>query len=124
MTSTHGAAIRSVPTAADPTAAEASAQFFRDQVAEEVRALMARRRIRGRAAAKTLGVSHTYVHRRLNGETPFDTMDLARFAELLDVPLEQLLRGPVAAFDAAPAATLSAQPVTAGDGEAYGINRK
>ena len=56
-----------------------------EQVAEEARALLARRRISGRKAAQTLGWSEFYMSRRLSGKTPFDVNDLAALADLLGV---------------------------------------
>lgn len=64
---------------------------LREQVAEEVRVLLARRRTSATALAKTLGVSQTYVWRRLTGETAFDLDDLERIANALGVTVLDLL---------------------------------
>ena len=56
-------------------------------VAAEIRAEFARRRISGRQAAKQLGWTGPYLSRRLTGAVPFDVNDLAAIAELLDVPV-------------------------------------
>ena len=56
-------------------------------VAGEVRASLARQRVSGRAAARTLGWTSDYIHRRLDGRTPFDANDLVALAALLDVPV-------------------------------------
>ena len=61
------------------------------RVAEEVRALMARRRISQEVAAQAIGRSQSYMSRRAKGEMPFDVTDLERLAKLLDVPVTQLL---------------------------------
>ena len=60
-------------------------------VAEEVRVLLARRRMSIVALAKAIGKSHTYVWRRLNGETAFDLDDLERIASTLGVTVLDLL---------------------------------
>lgn len=66
---------------------------FREQVAAEVRSQLARRRVSGRALAAALGESPTWVSRRLNGQVPFDTDDLERVAEALDITPMELLGG-------------------------------
>lgn len=60
-------------------------------VAGEVRAEMARARISGVALAGHLGKSHAYVSRRLTGVVPFNVAELQKIAEILGVPVEQLL---------------------------------
>lgn len=60
-------------------------------VAEEVRVLLARRRMSAAALARKLGVSQTYIWRRLEGQTAFDLTDLERIAEILDVEVTELL---------------------------------
>ncbi|WP_301177252.1 helix-turn-helix domain-containing protein [Actinomadura geliboluensis] len=64
-----------------------------EQVAEEVRALLARRRMSGRAAARQLGWTSDYMHRRLDGRTAFDVNDVTAIARLLDVPISALFAG-------------------------------
>lgn len=59
----------------------------REQVAEEVRALLARRRLSARAAARLLGWTPNYLSRRMTGVAPFDVDDLAALAKLLSVPV-------------------------------------
>lgn len=63
---------------------------LRSQVAEEVRALMGRRRISGVKLAKALGRSQPYVWRRLSGETAFDVDDLQALARILNVSVVDL----------------------------------
>ncbi|WP_344409238.1 helix-turn-helix transcriptional regulator, partial [Actinomadura nitritigenes] len=62
-----------------------------EAVAEEARALLARRRISGRAAARGLGWKTDYMWRRLDGRTPFDVNDLVALARLLGVPVTTLI---------------------------------
>lgn len=65
-----------------------------DLVAEEIRALMGRRRISGAELARRLGVSQMWVSYRLNGKQAIDLNDLARIARVLRVePSDLLPRG-------------------------------
>lgn len=64
---------------------------FREAVAEEIRAALARRRMSASALARKLGKSQTYVWRRLSGETAFDTDDLEAIAAALSVTVVDLL---------------------------------
>jgi len=61
------------------------------RVAEEIRALMARKRITGAALARMLDVSQMWVSYRLNGRQPIDLNDLARIADALGVGVVDLL---------------------------------
>lgn len=68
-------------------------RHLREQVAEEVRALLARRQMNGAKLAAAIGRSEMYVSRRLRAETAFDLDDLQRIAEVLGVaPLDLLPR--------------------------------
>lgn len=69
----------------------AAAVAFREAVAAEVRAAVGRRNTNSTALARRLGVSQTYVWRRLKGEVAFDTDDLHRIAGLLGVAVSDLL---------------------------------
>ena len=62
-----------------------------EQVAEEIRALLARRRISGRELARRMGASHSWVNFRLTGAQPMTLDDLQRFAEFLNVEVTDLL---------------------------------
>lgn len=62
-----------------------------DLVAEEIRAMMARRRISGRQLAQKLGVSPSWVSYRLTGAQPIDLNDLQQIAQALDVIVLRLL---------------------------------
>jgi transcriptional regulator with XRE-family HTH domain len=64
---------------------------LRADVAEEVRALLGRRRMSDIALARKIDRSHTYLYRRLSGETAFDVDDLDRIAEALGVNVVDLL---------------------------------
>jgi transcriptional regulator with XRE-family HTH domain len=64
---------------------------LRADVAEEVRALLGRRRMSSVALARGIGKSHTYVWRRLSGETAFDLDDIEAIARILSVRLVELL---------------------------------
>jgi transcriptional regulator with XRE-family HTH domain len=65
------------------------------QVAEEIRALLARRRISGRQLANQLGVSPTWVSNRLTGAQTIDLNDLESMARILGVDVPDLLPRPV-----------------------------
>lgn len=67
---------------------------LRELVAEEIRALLARRRMNGVQLALRIGRSQSYVSRRLTGETAFDTDDLERIAEVLGVNIIDLMPRP------------------------------
>lgn len=69
---------------------ESDSGGLRAQVAEEVRVLLARRRISGVQLARRLGMSQGYLSRRLNGVQPFDMDDLEKIANGLDVPVSIL----------------------------------
>lgn len=62
-----------------------------ERVAEEIRALIARRRKSGRQLAAELGVSQTWMSTRLNGATPIDLNDLEKIATILNVEVSDLL---------------------------------
>jgi len=61
------------------------------RIAEEIRVLLVRRRWNPTRLSRELGVSQTYVWRRLSGETAFDVDDLERIAEVLQVDVLALL---------------------------------
>lgn len=63
---------------------------LRTGIAEEIRALLGRRAISKIDLSRRIGKSHTYVWRRLTGETAFDTDDLERIAQVLGVPVVDL----------------------------------
>lgn len=59
-------------------------------VAGEIRAELARARITQSALAEQLGVSRTWVSRRLSGEVPLSVGDVAAIAERLGVSFTTL----------------------------------
>lgn len=64
-----------------------------DRVAEEIRALLARRRITGRELARRLNISPNWVSLRLSGAQEIGVNDLARIAEALAVQPTDLFPG-------------------------------
>lgn len=70
----------------------ATAPRLSDRVAEELRALLARRQTTPTALAKLVGVSQTYIWRRLSGEVAFDLDDLDKIAAVLEIETADLLR--------------------------------
>jgi len=69
-----------------------TASTLSERVAEEIRVALTRRRMSAAALARQLGVSQTYVWRRLEGQTAFDLDDLEKIAGILEVPVVELLR--------------------------------
>lgn len=61
------------------------------RVAEEIRALLARRRMSGRELARVLDVSPSWVSYRLTGTQPIDVNDLQKIARVLGVRIVDLL---------------------------------
>jgi transcriptional regulator with XRE-family HTH domain len=60
---------------------------LRDRVAEEVRALMGRRKTTGAQLARAIGVPQASLQRRLSGKYPFDVDLLADIAAYFGVPV-------------------------------------
>ena len=65
-----------------------------ESVAEEVRAVMARRRMSGQKLARLIGKSQAYLGRRLSGEVAFNVSDLEQLAGALEVPVAHFLPEP------------------------------
>jgi transcriptional regulator with XRE-family HTH domain len=61
------------------------------QVAEEIRAMLARRRVSGRELARRLAVSSPWVSNRLTGHQEIGLNELERIAAALDVEVAELL---------------------------------
>jgi transcriptional regulator with XRE-family HTH domain len=64
---------------------------LRERVAEELRALLARRKVTPTELGRKLGRSQTWVWRRLEGEVAFDLNDLEAIAAALGVAPADLL---------------------------------
>lgn len=62
-----------------------------DRVAEEIRVVMARKRVNQSELARRIGVSVMWVNGRLNGDTQIAINDLPRIAAALEVPTADLL---------------------------------
>jgi transcriptional regulator with XRE-family HTH domain len=60
-------------------------------LAEEIRALLARRRVSQVDLAARFGTSQTYWSRRIVGRVPFGIDDLAALAGYLEVPIAELV---------------------------------
>lgn len=64
---------------------------LRERAAEEIRALLARRRISAAELARRTGLKQSTLARRMTGETAFDLDDLELIASVLGVSVAQLL---------------------------------
>lgn len=73
------------------------ASGLREAVAEVVRVEMARRRMSQRALADATGLTQSYIGRRMTGDMPFTTDDLAKVAAALGLPVAALVPTAVAA---------------------------
>lgn len=62
-----------------------------DDTAANIRAAMARQKISGRELARRLGETPMWVQRRVSGQGPTTVDDLARIAEVLNVPASSLI---------------------------------
>lgn len=65
-------------------------QPLRERTAEELRALLARRKMSATQLARHMGVSQAYIWRRLDGQTAFDLDDLEKIANILGVDVLDL----------------------------------
>lgn len=65
--------------------------LLRERVAEEVRALLARKMMTGAELAEAIGRSPMYVSRRVRGEVAFDLDDMQRLAEVFGVEVNALI---------------------------------
>jgi transcriptional regulator with XRE-family HTH domain len=68
-----------------------SSDTLSEQVAEEIRAMLGRKRVTGRELARRLGVSQPWVSQRLTGHQEIGLNDLERIADALDVEVAELL---------------------------------
>lgn len=67
--------------------------------ADRIRVVLAEVKVSGSELARRMGVSQSYVARRMTGRQSFTVAELLRIADLLGVPVAQLL--PLAASAAA-----------------------
>ena len=72
-------------------------EAFSRRVAAEVRAELARQRVSQEALCARIGMSQSTLSRRITGEHPFDTSELAEIAEVLGVPVSRFIPDGVAA---------------------------
>lgn len=66
-------------------------QPVRHQVADNVRAELARGRVRRADVCAAIGIGRTALWRRLSGDVPFNADELHTLAALLGVPASELL---------------------------------
>lgn len=64
---------------------------LREHVAEEIRVLLARRKMSGAELARRTGITQSTMSRRMTGETPFDMDDLEAIAEVLQIDVTDLI---------------------------------
>jgi transcriptional regulator with XRE-family HTH domain len=64
---------------------------LRERVAEEVRALMGRRRTTGAQLARAIGVPQSSLSRKLTGRYPLDVDDLEAIAAYFEIPVASLI---------------------------------
>lgn len=67
-------------------------QRLRERAAEEIRVILARRRMSAAELARRAGLKQPYVSRRMTGETAFDLDDLEVIANALGVKVSDLIR--------------------------------
>lgn len=70
---------------------------LREHVAEEIRVLLARKRISAAELARRTGIKQSTMSRRMTGETAFDMDDIEAIAAALDVTVQDLMPAPQAA---------------------------
>jgi transcriptional regulator with XRE-family HTH domain len=68
-----------------------AAKSVNQHVAQEIRAEMARRRLSQTALAERLGTGQRSISRRLLGEVELTVGDVDQIAQILGMPIEQLL---------------------------------
>ena len=81
-----------------------------DQVAEEIRVILTRRRMSQRQLAQALGVSPAWLNYRLTGVQAIDLNDLQRIANVLQVPVTALLPAVFRPNDRSDASPVRATP--------------
>lgn len=73
---------------------------LRERVAEELRAILARRKMTATTLAELTGLTQPYLSRRMTGDVAFNIDDLDKIASVLEVPVTALLgdAAPIAPF--------------------------
>jgi transcriptional regulator with XRE-family HTH domain len=64
---------------------------LREHVAEEIRVLLARKRMSGIELGRRIGMKQSTISRRLTGETAFDMDDIEAIADALGVDVSDLM---------------------------------
>jgi transcriptional regulator with XRE-family HTH domain len=64
---------------------------LREHVAEEIRVLLARRKMSGAELARRTGIKQSTMSRRMTGETAFDMDDLEAIATALEIEVSDLI---------------------------------
>lgn len=64
---------------------------LRERTAEEVRVILARRRMSAAELARLAGIKQSTMARRMTGETAFDLDDLERVADVLGISVADLI---------------------------------
>lgn len=70
---------------------------FTRRVAAEVRAELARQKVSQETLCQRIGMSQSTLSRRITGDYPFDTTELAKIAEALGVTVTRFMPDGVAA---------------------------
>lgn len=90
---------------------------LREYVAEEIRVILARKKMSGAELGRRAGIKQSSMSRRLTGETAFDMDDIEAIAAVLEVSVAELLPKAVGAGSslkqAYESATRSADPLKA-----------
>lgn len=68
-----------------------SGTSYRERTAEEIRVMLARRRISAAELARRTGMKQPYISRRMTGDVAWDIDDLERIAAILEVDVAELL---------------------------------
>lgn len=67
---------------------------LRERAAEELRVVLARKRMSGSELARRTGMKQPYLSRRMTGEIAFDLDDLEVIASALGIKVQDLIAGP------------------------------
>lgn len=95
---------------------------LREQAAEEIRVLLARRRVSAAELARRTGMKQSTLARRMTGEIAFDLDDLELIANALGVPVADLLPRSARAGTEAP--TVRYDPPTERPGTRHPVDNR